>query len=387
MTTPQVYDSAPVKWCCAILLGIYAGILVILWIEVAFLHLVDFTTLWAAARLALAGKAAAAYDWSAIRALQPFPVGFQDFYYPPFFLLVLLPFGLLPYTPAAALWLATTTAFYLAAVRTILRGPTVVLAALAAPPFLIDFSWGQNGLLAASLLGGGLALLDRRPLTAGVLIGFLAYKPHYGLLLPLFLAITGRWRVFAAAAVTVIALVAAATAAFGSEPWAAFAGALQGAGGRMAAAMHWDLLASVYAVLQRLGCGVLVAGTVHAAIAAAAAVGALLLAAGTARDDLKFAALATAAMLIPPYSEPADWSILSFAVAFLVRDGLGRPLPDWQKPALVTVYSLPLINMLSRAAVPGWFAEPVMGAVLAALIAARAGPVIGRRLAGEVEAG
>ncbi len=40
---------------------------------------------------------------------------------------------------------------------------------------------------------------------AGVLIGLLAYKPQFGLLIPLVLAVSGRWRVFAAAAATVAA--------------------------------------------------------------------------------------------------------------------------------------------------------------------------------------
>ena len=49
-----------------------------------------------------------------------------------------------------------------------------------------------------------LALIDRRPWLAGVLIGCLAYKPQFGLLIPLVLVASGRWRVFAAAVATVL---------------------------------------------------------------------------------------------------------------------------------------------------------------------------------------
>ena len=46
-------------------------------------------------------------------------------------------------------------------------------------------------------------MLDRRPLVAGMLFGLLAYKPQFGLMIPLALAAGGRWRRFAAAAATV----------------------------------------------------------------------------------------------------------------------------------------------------------------------------------------
>jgi alpha-1,2-mannosyltransferase len=382
MTAPTeaapVFESRKVGICCALLLGLYAGVTAILWLKVAFLHLGDFTSLWAAGRLAAAGRAAAAYDWAAIRALQPFHASDAAFLYPPFFLAALVPFGLLPYTPAAALWLATTTAGYLASIRAILPGATAIIAALAAPPFLIDVSWGQNGLVVAALLGGGLVLLDRRPVAAGILLGAMAYKPHYGILLPLFLAVTGRWRVFAAAAATVVALVAVAVLLFGWSSWLAFADALGAVGatiaqyGRLAAAMRWQLLASLYAVLRTLGCGAAVAASAQAAVAFAAAAAALLLAAGRASDNVKFAGLATAVLVIPPYSEPSDWNILAVAVAFVVRDSLSRRLQPWEKAGLAIVYLLPLVNLVSRAILPGWYAEPIMCAVLAAIIAGRA---------------
>ena len=55
-----------------------------------------------------------------------------------------------------------------------------------------------------------------------MLIGLLVYKPQFGLLIPLVLIVSGRWRTFTAAALTVVLLALAVTLAFGPEVWSAF---------------------------------------------------------------------------------------------------------------------------------------------------------------------
>src|SRR4029077_20364009 len=77
--------------------------------------------------------------------------------------------------------------------------PLWLLLALAFPAVLINVGHGHNGFLTAALLGGGLVVLDRRPLPAGILFGLMAYKPQFGLMIPIALAAGGYWRSFAAA--------------------------------------------------------------------------------------------------------------------------------------------------------------------------------------------
>src|SRR3984957_15709122 len=98
-----------------------------------------------------------------------------------------------------------------------------LLLVLGFPSVLINIGHGQNGFLTAALLGGALVVLDRRPILAGIMIGLLIYKPQYGLMIPIALAVSGRWRAFAAAAATVAVATIATTLVFGVSVWHAFA--------------------------------------------------------------------------------------------------------------------------------------------------------------------
>jgi hypothetical protein len=53
---------------------------------------------------------------------------------------------------------------------------------------------GQNSTWTAALFGGGLSLLERRPLLAGRLLGLLIYKPQLGLLIQVALLAGRHWR-------------------------------------------------------------------------------------------------------------------------------------------------------------------------------------------------
>src|SRR4029077_20450455 len=96
------------------------------------------------------------------------------------------------------------------------------LLALALPVVFSNALVGQNGFRTAAVIGGTLYLLPVRPPLAGVCLGFLTYKPQYGLLFPLVLVASGRWKVFFSAALTATNLALASAVAFGVESWAAF---------------------------------------------------------------------------------------------------------------------------------------------------------------------
>src|SRR4029077_4875648 len=96
------------------------------------------------------------------------------------------------------------------------------LLALALPVVFSNALVGQNGFRTAAVIGGTLYLLPVRPALAGICLGFLSYKPQYGLLFPLVLIAASQWRAFFAAAATTLTLAFASWLAFGTESWQAF---------------------------------------------------------------------------------------------------------------------------------------------------------------------
>ena len=135
-------------------------------------------------------------------------VGYAAFFYPPMFLILCLPLGLLPYLASLAVWLAATGLAYVRVVRAWLGERLDALPALAFPAVLVNAGHGQNGFLSAALFGAGALWLERRPILAGVCFGCLVYKPQLGLMIPLALLAAGRWKTLAGAAGAAVAFSA-----------------------------------------------------------------------------------------------------------------------------------------------------------------------------------
>jgi arabinofuranan 3-O-arabinosyltransferase len=285
----------------------------------------DFAALWAAGRATLAGHAAAAYDWPTLRLIEENAVGHFNGYlgwrYPPPFLFVAAALALLPYASAFLVWLFGTFLCYLAAIRAIIRDRVGYFLAAAFPPVLANFMAGQNGFLSASLIGGALALLERQPICAGVLLGLLTYKPHLGLLFPIALVAGGYWRVFITAAIVTALMAALSLAAFGAESWHAFFPVIGDAMYAESQA-YWGRLQSAFGLVRLFFDSEVLAWAVQGttAIIAAGAVG--ILWRGRAAYEIKAAALGVGVLMATPHVLTYDLVVLAVPIAFLFR--LGR---------------------------------------------------------------
>ncbi|HTV89934.1 MAG TPA: glycosyltransferase family 87 protein [Stellaceae bacterium] len=326
-----------------IIVAIFA-VLYVLWLGLSLPALVDprgkplgydFMAFWSAARLALAGHPAAAFDERTIAAVQhaavpALPGIVFPWHYPPTFLVPLAPFGMLPYPAALALFVIATAAPWAALVPRVLPDRRAWIVAAAAPAGLITLLDGQNAFLTASLAGFALLSLDRRPILAGLLIGLLAIKPQLAVLFPLALLAEARWRSIAAAALTVLALALVSLALFGSADWAAFfrdlpvARAIGDAG-----AVPWGTMPTAEVFVLSLGGSL---GLAHAVQATVALVAALAVWRAWRCPDAPFeakaATLLVAALLVPPYVFYYDLLWAALAVGLLVRlalrDGFRR---------------------------------------------------------------
>jgi alpha-1,2-mannosyltransferase len=334
----------------------------------------DFSNVYAAGTYVLEGRPRAPFDpatqYAREQAIFGATTPFYGWHYPPFFLFVAAALALMPYVPALLVWQGASLGLYLLAIRGILASswpppdlirnghddvdtglqptqlaPLWLLLALAFPAVFINLGHGHNGLLTAALIGTALAVLDRRPLLAGMLFGLLVYKPQFGLLIPVVLVATGRWRTFAAATGTIAALVAATTLAFGPPVWDAF---LASAHFTRTVVLEtgqtgWHKIQSVFAVVRMWGGPVPLAYAVQSAVTVALAAALIWLWRARVDFALKAAALIIAAILATPYSLDYDLTALAPAIAFLAAHGLRCGFAPFEKTALAALWLAPLV--------------------------------------------
>jgi Glycosyltransferase family 87 len=311
----------------------------------------DFSNVYAAGSLTLKGRPAEAYRPELQHAAEKAVFGgrevpFYGWHYPPFFFAVAALVAVVPYGWGLAIWLAASFAAYLAAMRAILPRPETWLIAAAFPAVFVNVGHGQNGFLTAALLGGALHWLDRRPWLAGVLIGLLAYKPQFGVLIPVALVAGGRWSTIGAAAATVAALVAVSFATLGGGVWQAFAGSMnftqtivleQGGTG-------WEKIQSVFSAARMWGAGIRSAYAAQIALALMLAASLAWLWRSDAALDLKASALASGSLLATPYVLDYDLVVLAVAIAFFARHGLRHGFLAFEISLLAAAWMAPLLS-------------------------------------------
>jgi hypothetical protein len=311
----------------------------------------DFSNVYAAGALIWQGRAAEAYEPAlqhtaekAVFAGRDVP--FYGWHYPPFFFAVAVLVATVPYAWGLSIWLVASLAAYLAAIRAILPRPQTLLIAAAFPAVFVNIGHGQNGFLTTALLGGALHLINRRPCLAGVLIGCLAYKPQFGVLIPIALLAGGRWSTIGAAIVTVVALVAVSFVTLGAGVWHAFADSMtftqtvvleQGGTG-------WEKIQSIFSAVRMWGAGVQLAYAVQMTLALMLAASLAWLWQSDAAFELKASALASGSLLATPYVLDYDLVVLAVAIAFFVRHGMSRGFRTFEISLLAAAWIVPLLS-------------------------------------------
>lgn len=317
----------------------------------------DFSNVYAAGIAAAHGDPTAPFDvhrqLAAERAIFGPETPFYGWHYPPFFLFVAGALAQLDYIPALIVWQGGSLLLYLGAMGLLIRRS-------AAPAMLRDRLWrglalgftavfvnlihGQNGFLTTALLAAGLALLDERPLLAGMLFGLLCYKPQFGVLIPIVLAATGRWRCFGAAAATVACLIIAATARFGWQVWPAFLDSMtftrtvvleQGNTG-------FHKMQSVFAWTRMWNGSIFLAYGVQMAIAVTATFALVGIWRSSLAPGYKKAALCVAALLVTPYCLDYDLMLLAPVIALMAAEGRARGFSDYEIPCLAVLWLIPV---------------------------------------------
>jgi hypothetical protein len=315
----------------------------------------DFVVFWTASVLTLDGQISQIFDLASFHAVQERLIGgkvpLYPWLYPPHGLFTILPLGLLPYLWSYLVWSASTLALYIFAAVGRPWTDLRALALLLAPATFVNLLMGQNGFLSAALLIGGLRLLDRRPVLAGILLGLLSFKPQLGLLVPVALIAARLWRPFLSASVTVAAVLALSVAVFGLESWLSFfemSTVYQAKHLNDDRGWFLNIVTTPFMSAGVLGLGMTSRIVIQAAFTLMAVFAVYVTFSKSGGRDLQIAVLLVAVPLASPYGYHYDLTLLSVAVLWAFERAAGSGFLTGEKVILALAWLLPLLVVVGN---------------------------------------
>lgn len=322
----------------------------------------DGLILWSGADLALTGQIGAVFTPQLFGHLFAVRFGgdWHVWAYPPSYLLLVSPFGILPPALAVLGFDALTLALLFVVLRRCGFSRTITALVLVSPATLSNLADHSNGALFAACLIGAVVAAPRHPLVGGVLAGMLSMKPQLALLLPLYWLGCGYWRPLIVALLTACVLDVLAASVFGAGSWVLYVR-------QVLPYMHGvlvDLTAkpvdgpramimSVYSFAQQMGGG----GRLAAALQGGCSLGAAALAFGLGRragwpDERRLGALLLLQILATPYMWFYDMIPAALATVLLWRGAEARGFLPTERLALAGIWATP--GMAWLLAVAGW---------------------------------
>ena len=341
----------------------------------------DWMVFYTAARAYFDGNLPLIFDGEALTAAlnQRFaawlalPIHLHPWVYPPSFLLLFAPFGMLPPLLSLLVFLASgLIALFAAALLFVGRGQPrwiVAFSLVLCPAVPFNVMTGQNAFFTSALLVGGFGLLARHPVVGGGLLGILTFKPQLWLMVPVALVAARQWRALAGAAGSALAVALLSLALFGPEIWRVWFGLMTGGDAAYRAWVTSGRLngVSVFACVSWLGAS---PGLANLAQWAAIAVAAAFVYRAYRRFDpgaLALAVLLAATMLAAPHVSTSDAVLLALATSLFVA--APGPAPPRPAPLMLAaaVWIIPLFNPPSVFR-PGAFTPLLILMLLGALL-------------------
>jgi hypothetical protein len=301
----------------------------------------DFLTFYTAGRLAWAGTPEIAYDLVRDAAAQAQVLGYVPdklpavFSYPPTMMLLCGLVAPLPLYLAQLVWNGAGIALWLAGLvaTTGDRRATLLLATF--PTAFICFYIGQTAFITSGLFALGLALLERRPAVAGLVLGLLCYKPHFLVLVPFALVAIRAWRSLAGLTVAILAMTLASLLLLGIGSWIAYLHFVPGmSAATFAGRWGYWAYATPFAAIRTLGGSMALARWGQAGIAIGAACATILIWYRRSAPATRAITLVGATLLANPIIVSYDVMLATVAMAWIVRDHARAPFPGWVKTML-----------------------------------------------------
>ena len=343
----------------------------------------DFMVFYVAARSCLDGNTGLLSDGALFTealnqrfgAWLSHPLDLHPWVYPPLFLVMVIPFGLMPFWLSLVLFLAGTFLLLNLALRPYLPRSDqrrICLASLAlSPASAFTVAVGQNAFLTTALLVGGFGLLRRAPVLGGAMLGVLAFKPQLWLMVPVALAAARQWRALAASLAAAALLAAASVLLLGVAPWQEWLALLLRPNPQYE---HWLKVGrlngqSAYAEAVLLGLPVGIARlTQAAAVLLSAALVWWTFRMSGIRHNLQVAILLTATILAAPHVSNYDAVMVTVAASLFLCDGIDNGARLGDAILFVAVWGVELLDppIVFR---PGLVTPLVYGLFAAVLIA------------------
>jgi hypothetical protein len=312
----------------------------------------DFFHYWCASHLAREGYASSVYDFSGFQQImeevygKKFPTAW---FYPPTFLLILLPFSFFSYLISLFLWLSVTLWGYLRAVIRIAPHPLTTGLALAFPGTLLNIGYGQNGFLSAALLGWGLLLVDKSPFFAGLILGFMTYKPHLSVLIPVALLAGRHWKALLAFFFSLVITFLLTSLTLGFDTWVVFWRNLAIAGNVLESGSHglvqnWSHMVTVFSSARLIGFSPTVARFFQGVVMLIVLIALSWVWFKKASFPLRASVLTIGILLFTPHAFEYDLTILALAIAWMGWEGHTKGWMGGELTILFIAWIIPLLS-------------------------------------------
>lgn len=300
----------------------------------------DWMVFYGAVRAALAGHLALVMNGDDFTAYLnhdfaywlSVPLQFRPWFYPPSFLVLLLPFAPLGLVGSYVAFQLATGGFLAAALR---KGDSdatasryLIAAVLISPAASNNMVDGQCAFLVAGLVVAGVRLITPRPVLAGAVLGLLSFKPQFFLLVPFALIALDQWRSLIAAAASALVLALLSALIFGVDLWIwwipqAIANLTSPDPKWVEYGRIWGH--SVWACAVLLGLPTRLASLLQLAALVGSAIATFVAFRSSLAMDKKLAVLLASAVLAAPHSGPYDAVLLVVAVGLLLAEEAKAP--------------------------------------------------------------
>lgn len=306
----------------------------------------DFVVFWPAARAILDGNMMALYvgDGMYDAMLQYHPDGAMErltWQYPPHAGLLFSPIGLLPYPIAYVMWFAIGVAGLIGSLLVAKVDQRAIMTLLLTSPVFLAFATGQIALIVTSLMLIAVFWAKTRPILAGLAAGLLTIKPQLGIFLPLVFIAGGHWRALASAVVFSLSFWVGSVALLGVDIWVAFLERIGLISDLVAeGVMPYRKMLNIYAASNFALLPQVVAYAITGIAALIAACAVVWTCRKTNNPRWRYAVLATATLLVTPYSWYYELALILPALWFVLERGYRAGWLAYERETVAILFAL-----------------------------------------------